>query len=54
MDLAGSEDTKMSGAINQQAREAGLINQSLLSLGRVITNLVAREESNAPIHIPYR
>ncbi|KAI0217350.1 Kinesin- motor protein [Massospora cicadina] len=54
VDLAGSEDTKLSGAINQQAREAGLINQSLLSLGRVITNLVAREESNAPIHIPYR
>ncbi|KAJ9071215.1 Kinesin- motor protein [Entomophthora muscae] len=54
VDLAGSEDTKMSGAINQQAREAGLINTSLLSLGRVITNLVAREESNAPIHIPYR
>lgn len=34
VDLAGSENIGRSGAINQRAREAGNINQSLLTLGR--------------------
>jgi kinesin family protein 11 len=38
-----------SGAKDSRAREAGNINQSLLTLGRVITALV--EHSG---HIPYR
>ncbi|XP_012145367.1 kinesin-like protein Klp61F isoform X2 [Megachile rotundata] len=49
VDLAGSENVGRSGAIEKRAREAGSINQSLLTLGRVITALVER----AP-HIPYR
>lgn len=49
VDLAGSECIGRSGARNARAREAGSINQSLLTLGRVITALV----DNHP-HIPYR
>ncbi|XP_008559654.1 kinesin-like protein Klp61F [Microplitis demolitor] len=49
VDLAGSENVGRSGAVDKRAREAGNINQSLLTLGRVITALVER----AP-HIPYR
>ncbi|XP_012135049.2 mitochondrial ribosomal protein S9 isoform X1 [Megachile rotundata] len=49
VDLAGSENIGRSGAIEKRAREAGSINQSLLTLGRVITALVER----AP-HVPYR
>eukprot|EP00092_Neocalanus_flemingeri_P020555 GFUD01022268.1.p1 GENE.GFUD01022268.1~~GFUD01022268.1.p1 ORF type:complete len:1112 (-),score=327.91 GFUD01022268.1:215-3550(-) len=49
VDLAGSENVGRSGAMDKRAREAGNINQSLLTLGRVITCLVER----AP-HIPYR
>ncbi|XP_057307316.1 kinesin-like protein KIF11-B isoform X2 [Hydractinia symbiolongicarpus] len=49
VDLAGSENIGRSGAIEKRAREAGTINQSLLTLGRVITALV----ENAP-HVPYR
>jgi len=49
VDLAGSENVGRSGAKDVRAREAGNINQSLLTLGRVISCLVER----AP-HIPYR
>nr|XP_034181739.1 kinesin-like protein Klp61F [Osmia lignaria] len=49
VDLAGSENVGRSGAVEKRAREAGSVNQSLLTLGRVITALVER----AP-HIPYR
>ncbi|GBF97458.1 hypothetical protein Rsub_10381 [Raphidocelis subcapitata] len=49
VDLAGSENISRSGAKDGRAREAGNINQSLLTLGRVITALV--EHSG---HIPYR
>ncbi|KOC61857.1 Bipolar kinesin KRP-130 [Habropoda laboriosa] len=49
VDLAGSENIGRSGSVDKRAREAGSINQSLLTLGRVITALVER----AP-HIPYR
>ncbi|KAH9520444.1 Kinesin- protein 11, partial [Bulinus truncatus] len=49
VDLAGSENIARSGAVDKRAREAGNINQSLLTLGRVITALV----EHAP-HIPYR
>jgi hypothetical protein len=37
VDLAGSECVGRSGAKDVRAREAGNINQSLLTLGRVIT-----------------
>jgi kinesin family protein 11 len=49
VDLAGSEAIGRSGAENKRAREAGMINQSLLTLGRVISALV---EKNS--HVPYR
>uniref|UniRef100_A0A8C9Z8Z8 Kinesin-like protein n=1 Tax=Sander lucioperca TaxID=283035 RepID=A0A8C9Z8Z8_SANLU len=49
VDLAGSENIGRSGAVDKRAREAGNINQSLLTLGRVITALVEKRP-----HIPYR
>ncbi|PQE17798.1 putative kinesin-related bimC protein [Rutstroemia sp. NJR-2017a BVV2] len=52
VDLAGSENIQRSGAENKRAAEAGLINKSLLTLGRVINALVDR--SSRDIHIPYR
>jgi len=52
VDLAGIENIQRSGAENKRAAEAGLINKSLLTLGRVINALV--EKSSKDIHIPYR
>ncbi|KAJ7504068.1 kinesin motor domain-containing protein [Mycena galericulata] len=49
VDLAGSENIGRSGAENKRAREAGIINQSLLTLGRVINALVDKAQ-----HVPYR
>lgn len=49
VDLAGSENIQRSGAENKRATEAGLINKSLLTLGRVINALVDGSQ-----HIPYR
>lgn len=49
VDLAGSENIGRSGAENKRAAEAGLINKSLLTLGRVINALVDKGA-----HIPYR
>jgi kinesin family member 11 len=49
VDLAGSENIGRSGAENKRAREAGMINQSLLTLGRVINALVDRAT-----YVPYR
>ena len=49
VDLAGSENIGRSGAVEKRAAEAGNINKSLLTLGRVITSLVERQN-----HIPYR
>lgn len=49
VDLAGSENVSRSGAIDQRAKEAGNINKSLLTLGRVITALVEGQG-----HVPYR
>src|SRR5271155_3070012 len=49
VDLAGSESIGRSGAENKRAREAGMINQILLTLGRVINALVERSQ-----HVPYR
>ncbi|KAL3825972.1 hypothetical protein ACJIZ3_022001 [Penstemon smallii] len=49
VDLAGSENISRSGAREGRAREAGEINKSLLTLGRVINALVEHS-----IHVPYR
>ncbi|PVH37399.1 hypothetical protein PAHAL_6G302400 [Panicum hallii] len=48
VDLAGSENISRSGAREGRAREAGEINKSLLTLGRVITALVEHLG-----HVPY-
>jgi kinesin family member 11 len=49
VDLAGSENITRSGAVDARAKEAGNINKSLLTLGRVITALVEGQG-----HVPYR
>lgn len=49
VDLAGSECVGRSGAVDMMAKEAGTINKSLLTLGRVIQALAANEK-----HVPYR
>lgn len=49
VDLAGSEDICKSGAVSERAKEAGLINQSLLALGKVINAL-----GDGDAHVPYR
>ncbi|CAI0471662.1 unnamed protein product [Linum tenue] len=49
VDLAGSENISRSGAKEERAREAGEINKSLLTLGRVINALVDHSG-----HVPYR
>jgi kinesin family protein 11 len=49
VDLAGSENVQKSGADAGRVVEAGNINKSLLTLGRVISSLVARAT-----HHPYR
>ncbi|VDM21676.1 unnamed protein product [Wuchereria bancrofti] len=49
IDLAGSENIGRSGSIDKRAREAGSINQSLLTLGRVIMAL-----TSGAGHVPYR
>lgn len=55
VDLAGSENIQRSGAENKRAAEAGLINKSLLTLGRVINALVERTaQAGGSHHIPYR
>ncbi|KAE9389508.1 P-loop containing nucleoside triphosphate hydrolase protein [Gymnopus androsaceus JB14] len=48
VDLAGSENIGRSGAESKRAREAGMINQSLLTLGRVINALVKKAQ-----HVPH-
>ena len=48
VDLAGSENIGQSGAENKRAREAGMINQSLLTLGQIINALVDWSQ-----HVPY-
>lgn len=49
VDLAGSECVGKSGAKDVRAKEAGKINQSLLTLGRVINALVEKTG-----YVPYR
>ncbi|GAV53045.1 hypothetical protein ZYGR_0AI03270 [Zygosaccharomyces rouxii] len=49
VDLAGSENISRSGAQHQRAKEAGSINQSLLTLGRVINSLADKSA-----HVPFR
>jgi centromeric protein E len=50
VDLAGSESVRHSGTTGQRAKEGGKINQSLLSLSRVIHALSQQSKT----HVPYR
>jgi len=54
VDLAGSENIKRSGAESTRAREAGKINQSLLTLNRCIKLKSQESKSQTKHHIPYR
>lgn len=59
VDLAGLENINKSGSVNVRAKEAGSINQSLLTLGRVINSLSGKNIQNPKSfpknnHIPYR
>lgn len=51
VDLAGSERADQTGAVGQRLREGIIINQSLMTLGIVISKL---SEGKSGDHIPYR
>jgi kinesin family protein 3/17 len=51
VDLAGSERVRVTGATGKRLEESKKINQSLASLGNVISALT---EMKARAHIPYR
>jgi kinesin family member 3B len=50
VDLAGSERQAKTGAVGDRFKEAISINQSLTTLGNVISSLVDSKSS----HVPYR
>ncbi|KAK2980292.1 hypothetical protein RJ640_024996 [Escallonia rubra] len=54
VDLAGSENISRSGAREGRAREAGEINKSLLTLGRVINALVEHSETLSTLDYAHR
>eukprot|EP01065_Artemidia_motanka_P008436 TRINITY_DN1424_c0_g1_i1.p1 TRINITY_DN1424_c0_g1~~TRINITY_DN1424_c0_g1_i1.p1 ORF type:complete len:1311 (+),score=437.91 TRINITY_DN1424_c0_g1_i1:77-4009(+) len=43
VDLAGSENVKLSEVVGEQSRQASIINLSLMELGKVVEAVVARE-----------
>ena len=51
IDLAGSENAKMTNSKGERAREAKFINQSLLTLSTIIHRL---SENRNKTHLPYR
>lgn len=55
VDLAGSERVRDTGATGQRLEESKSINQSLSTLGAVISALTAPQRPNTPRrHVPYR
>ena len=55
VDLAGSENLKISKSIGIQAKETASINKSLFALGGVISALYdITKKKNHKIHVPYR
>ncbi|KAL9184754.1 hypothetical protein ACHAXT_012724 [Thalassiosira profunda] len=56
VDLAGSESVRHTGATGERKKEAGYINQSLLALQRVVTQLGANASAKGrgATHVPYR
>jgi centromeric protein E len=54
VDLAGSESVRLTGASGERQKEGGKINQSLLTLSRVICSLGEAAGSNGYVHVNYR
>jgi predicted nucleic acid-binding Zn-ribbon protein len=54
VDLAGSERVEASGVTGVNLNEAIAINQSLMTLGMVITKLVRNQKMKVKEHIPFR
>jgi len=54
VDLAGSESVRLTGAKGVRQKEGGRINQSLLTLSRVLEKLGNKEYSSGGGHINYR
>lgn len=54
VDLAGSERQKLANTDGDRLKEAGCINQSLLTLKSVIKALVDLNNGKNVTHIPYR
>ena len=54
VDLAGSESVRLTGAKGIRQKEGGRINQSLLTLSRVLEKLGNKEYSSGGGHINYR
>ena len=52
IDLAGSERQKLTNAVGERLKEAGMINKSLSALGNVINSLVEMSEGKAR-HVHY-
>ena len=54
IDLAGSENARMTGSTGDRAKEAKFINQSLLTLSTIIQRLSEESSSAKRQHLPYR
>ena len=54
IDLAGSENARMTGSTGDRAKEAKFINQSLLTLSTIIQRLSEESSTNKRQHLPYR
>ena len=54
VDLAGSESVRLTGASGERQKEGGKINQSLLTLSRVIHSLGEASTTNGFVHVNYR
>jgi Kinesin motor domain len=56
VDLAGSEKSKQAGTSGDRMAEGNAINQSLTTLGNVISALadIATGKAKAGSHVPYR
>jgi centromeric protein E len=54
IDLAGSENARMTGSTGDRAKEAKFINQSLLTLSLIIQRLSEESSTAKRQHLPYR
>jgi hypothetical protein len=54
VDLAGSERVGICGTSGERLKEGTLINKSLLTLGKVISQLAENGINNKSVYVPYR